>query len=216
MSAVENTMTIDLQTVLPTLLPPAIQWAEARAREVELSCVLLKDDRISIARIAGVRKPEFIRIALVPTLPLPEHPDLRAAALQTVLLGPGMVGLTLGYSVLVCRDHDTTRLLSHEFRHVYQYESADLSVPSCRSISSRSCGSDTTAHTDAVVEDLRRDHQIGDSGALDESFHLLEHRGRGADRRAYVLLVEHRPLVPAQPPLELVARWRERAARSPA
>lgn len=124
MSAVENTMTIDLQTVLPTLLPPAIQWAEARAREVELSCVLLKDDRISIARIAGVRKPEFIRIALVPTLPLPEHPDLRAAALQTVLLGPGMVGLTLGYSVLVCRDHDTMRLLSHEFRHVYRYESA--------------------------------------------------------------------------------------------
>jgi hypothetical protein len=31
--------------------------------------------------------------------------------------------LTLGYSVLVCRGHETTRLLSHEFRHVHQYES---------------------------------------------------------------------------------------------
>lgn len=49
---------------------------------------------------------------------------MRAAALQTGLLGPGMVGLTLGYSVIVRHGHDTTRLLSHEFRHVYQYESA--------------------------------------------------------------------------------------------
>ena len=67
-----------------------------------------------------------------------------------------------------------------------------------------------------MVEDLRRDHQLVDPGALDESLHLLEHRGRGADRRACTLLVEHRSLVPAQPRLELVIRRRERAGLSPA
>jgi len=33
-----------------------------------------------------------------------------------------MVGLMLGYSVFICKGHLTPRLLSHEFRHVYQYE----------------------------------------------------------------------------------------------
>jgi hypothetical protein len=67
-------------------------------------------------------RPEQIRIAFVESLTLPDDEMLRRAALETGLLGPGMVGLTLGYSVLICQGHDSLRLLSHEFRHVYQYE----------------------------------------------------------------------------------------------
>jgi hypothetical protein len=115
---------IDLRAALPALLPLAIQWAEARAREVAVAGISLTDHRLSVARAVGVEKPELIRVALVQALPLPDHPALRGAALETGLLGPGMVGITLGYSVLICRGHDTTRLLSHEFRHVYQYERA--------------------------------------------------------------------------------------------
>jgi hypothetical protein len=33
-----------------------------------------------------------------------------------------MVGLTLGHSIFICRGHKTPRLVSHELRHVYQYE----------------------------------------------------------------------------------------------
>ena len=55
---------------------------------------------------------------------MPEDPELRVAALQTGLLGPHMAGLTLGYSVFARRGHVTWRLLSHEFRHVFQYEQA--------------------------------------------------------------------------------------------
>jgi len=40
------------------------------------------------------------------------------------MLGPDMAGLTLGYGIYVRHGHDTLRLLSHEFRHVYQYEAA--------------------------------------------------------------------------------------------
>jgi len=76
-----------------------------------------------LARRAGVKKPELIRTKIVEQLPLPADPLLREAALQTGLLGPGMIGLTLGYSILIVRGHLTHRLLSHECRHVYQYES---------------------------------------------------------------------------------------------
>ena len=47
---------------------------------------------------------------------------LQAAATQAGLLGPGMVGLTLGHSIFICKGHRTRRLVSHELRHVYQYE----------------------------------------------------------------------------------------------
>lgn len=115
-------MPIDLRAALPFLPPGAISWAEACAQEVAASGQALNEAGLRIARLAGVQQPELIRVAVVDILPLPDDPTLRAAALQTGLLGPDMVGLTLGYSVLVCRGHETHRLLSHEFRHVYQYE----------------------------------------------------------------------------------------------
>ena len=71
-----------------------------------------------------MRNPEHVRVTAVETLPLPNDPELKAAALQVGLLGPGVVGLTLGYCVLLCRGHETPRLLSHELRHVHQYELA--------------------------------------------------------------------------------------------
>lgn len=114
----------DLQAALPFLLPKAIQWAEARSREIQTSGVPLGEKGLQIARAVGVQQPERIRIAFVERLPLPDNEMLREAALKTGLLGPGMVGLTLGYSLLICQGHDSLRLLSHELRHVYQYEQA--------------------------------------------------------------------------------------------
>ena len=38
------------------------------------------------------------------------------------LLGEGMIGITFGYGIYICEGHETTRVHSHEFRHVYQYE----------------------------------------------------------------------------------------------
>jgi hypothetical protein len=91
---------------------------------VTISGRVLTEREQELARGVGVAKPEKIRVTLVETLPLPKEPILRAAALQAGLLGPNMVGLTLGYAVFVCKGHETPRLLTHEFRHVYQYEQA--------------------------------------------------------------------------------------------
>jgi hypothetical protein len=114
----------DLAAVLPRLLPGAIAWAEAKSAEAASSGIALSQIGIQIARKVGVRQPELVRIRQVPQLPLPEDPELRHAALETGLLGPGMVGLTLGHSIFIVTGHSSNRLVSHECRHVAQYEAA--------------------------------------------------------------------------------------------
>jgi hypothetical protein len=115
---------MDLQAELPALLPRAIAWAEAEANLVAQTGQTLTDTSQALARRVGVAHPDRIRVAVVELLPMPEDPELRAAAVQTGLLGPQMAGLTLDYSVFARRGYVTWRLLSHEFRHVFQYEQA--------------------------------------------------------------------------------------------
>lgn len=115
---------MDLRAELPTLLPLAIEWAEATSFEAENIGISLSPSGEEIARRVGVQYPERIRIVIVDQLPRPQHPAIRAAADATGLLGPDMTGITLGYSVFVRQGFDTIRLLSHEFRHVFQYEQA--------------------------------------------------------------------------------------------
>lgn len=115
---------MNLQASLPLLLPKAIAWAEVEASRVAASGRVLSVDELGVGRKVGVVQPELIRIAIVDQLPLPQDPSLRSAAIESGLLGPGMVGLTLGHSVFICRGHETWRVRAHEFRHVHQYEKA--------------------------------------------------------------------------------------------
>jgi len=100
----------------------AIAWANFQSEHVALLGQPLSPQLTEVARRVGVRQPQRIRVKLVDELPLPEEPLLRQAAIQTGLLGPGMAGLTLGHSIFVVHWQDSLRLLSHEFRHVHQYE----------------------------------------------------------------------------------------------
>lgn len=113
---------MDLRTLLPQLLPHAIAWAEFQSNHITSLGIALPKSLLNVARRVGVQRPELIRVKLVDHLPLPEEPMLRQAAIETGLLGPNMVGLTLGYSIFVVHGHDDVRLISHECRHVYQYE----------------------------------------------------------------------------------------------
>jgi hypothetical protein len=126
-------MTLDLQSLLPRLLPGAIAWAEAQSQRAAAAGRSLDDAGLALARSVGVRRPERIRMLLVDRLPFPEEPILRQAAMQTGLLGFGMVGLTLGYSIFLVEGHETPRLLSHECRHVHQYEALG-SIPAFLSV----------------------------------------------------------------------------------
>jgi hypothetical protein len=118
-------MTFDLRAALPYLLPKAIAWAEERETEILRIGIPLNEYCITIAKRVGVAQPERVHIVLVDDqLPLPSDPELQHACLATGLFGPHMAGITLGHGIFIRREHDTTRLRSHELRHVYQYERA--------------------------------------------------------------------------------------------
>ena len=117
-------MNFDLASALPRLIPKAIEWAERRAVEIVASGEPLTAHGIALARKVGVANPENIRLSFVAQLPLPADQELRQTALQTGLLGPNMIGLTLGHGIYICKGHNSSRLLSHECRHVQQYEQA--------------------------------------------------------------------------------------------
>jgi len=114
---------VDLSAELPRLLPKAVAWVEAEsARFLEAGRPLHPSER-AIARAAGVRYPERVRVAAVDAIPRPDDVALREAALQVGLLGPDTVGLALGHAVLLRSDFVADPgILGHELRHVRQYE----------------------------------------------------------------------------------------------
>lgn len=117
-------MTYDLHAALPALVPKAIAWAESQSALIAQVGQPLNEGLLTVARSVGVRRPELVRVAEVPGLPLPEDPELLQAALATELLGPKIIGMTFGYGIYICRGRGSIKLLSHEFRHTYQYEQA--------------------------------------------------------------------------------------------
>lgn len=117
-------MPIDLEAALPTLLPRAIAWVEAQSASILRTGAPLTETEVRLARAVGVSRPKDIRVSVVDSPPLPDDPELRAVALETGLLGPGMIGVTFGYGIYVCDGHVDNRLISHECRHVFQYEQA--------------------------------------------------------------------------------------------
>ena len=115
---------MSLQAALPELVPLAVEWVERISSEAAAAGEVLDSGGLELARRVGVSEPERVRIAMPASMPYPEHPMLSAAASQTGMLGATMAGLTLGYTIFMRPGTCTTRLLSHELRHVAQYEAA--------------------------------------------------------------------------------------------
>ncbi|MDF3080479.1 hypothetical protein [Burkholderia sola] len=115
---------IDLADILPSALPAAVAWAEAEAARGLAQGAPLTPRQADDARTVGVAQPDRIRVMAVERMPFPDTPTLAAIARDTGLLSPATIGLTLGHAVYVLRGQDTRRLLTHEFRHVHQYEAA--------------------------------------------------------------------------------------------
>lgn len=122
---------------------------------------LLTDEEARLAVSVGVAHPGLVCIVMVgDRLPMPDDPMLRAAALQAGMLGPGMAGLTLGHSILICRGHRTRRLLSHELRHVHQYEQHG-SIAAFLAVYLRQVLED--GYEEAALERDARAHEIRDA-----------------------------------------------------
>jgi len=113
-----------LRAALPVLLPKAIAWAEEQSAFILNNGDALESQEKELAEALGIAQPSVIRVLSVANLPMPGDPELQQAALHLGLLGPTMTGLTFGYGIYIVYGHRTNRLMSHELRHVYQYEQA--------------------------------------------------------------------------------------------
>ncbi len=150
-------MPVNLELLLPLLLPRAIDWVKSQSDRILETGDPLDDTGIRLARAVGVSQPEKIRLCAVSALPLPDDPELRSVALETGLLGPGMIGVTFGYGIYVCDGHVSNRLISHECRHVYQYEQAG-SIDAFLPVYLRQIA--TVGYYDAPYEVDARQHEL--------------------------------------------------------
>ena len=114
---------MDINALLPVLLPRAINWCEQVSADANAAGSPLRPTAIADARIVGVKQPEKIRVLVVDQIPTPDDRVLATAAAAVGFLRSATAGLTLGHSILVCRGRLSRRLLSHECRHVAQFES---------------------------------------------------------------------------------------------
>ena len=115
---------INLAAELPRLLPDAIAWVQVQEAEILATGRPLTATEVRLAAAVGVRDSDRVRIKIVQQLPKPQQPELRLAADQTGLLAPGMVGITFGHGIYIREGTVSNRLVSHELRHVHQYEAA--------------------------------------------------------------------------------------------
>jgi len=115
---------MDIKALLPVLLPHAIDWCERLSANASADGFPLKATALSDARAVGVKQPEKIRLLVVDQIPTPDDSLLATAAAAIGFLGSNTAGLALGYSIFIHRGRLSRRLLSHECRHVAQFEGA--------------------------------------------------------------------------------------------
>jgi hypothetical protein len=114
-----------LRALLPLAAPLVAGWARWHEKRILARGEPLAADEAAMARAAGVREPQRIRVLRVERIPIPATRTLAWLAHRAGLPGPDVDGMTLGHGIYLCmRAGAPARLLAHECRHVYQYERA--------------------------------------------------------------------------------------------
>jgi hypothetical protein len=113
---------MNLQQLLPIIVPKAIAWAKDREDEILRVGVPLSLQGIAIAERVGVLEPTRVRLLVVPSIPLPEDPDMAQIVVEKGLFGPHTGGVTLGRGIYLVAGKWNDQLVAHELRHVQQYE----------------------------------------------------------------------------------------------
>ncbi len=113
---------MDLLNEFQTLLPKAIEWAQEHSELIQQNGKPLTNEQIQIANKVNVSSPEKVKLLEVTQIPIPSDEKLKEAAELTGFLTEKIQGLTLGHSIYIVQGCYSTRLLSHELRHVYHYE----------------------------------------------------------------------------------------------
>ncbi|MFO0912065.1 MAG: hypothetical protein U0795_03860 [Pirellulales bacterium] len=105
------------------LLPLVCEWAEDQERVVLRDGEPLTSAQTADAVAIGVAHPDRVRLLKVDSIPVPQHPALRAAGEATRLISPLTGGLALRYGIFIRADcWGDRRLVFHELVHTRQYE----------------------------------------------------------------------------------------------
>ena len=83
---------------------------------------LSADEQIDAYHI-GVKEIQKVRLLKVKQIPLPEHPELKAAVEEAGLIGEKTIGIAFRWGIYVREDYWGQRnLVVHELTHTSQYE----------------------------------------------------------------------------------------------
>ncbi len=108
---------------LDELLPLACEWAEQREEDILRNGVGLTESQLEDAGLAGVSRPEKVRLLEVDRMPWPEDPMLLSIGEQAGFFTDGVEGLAIGYGILIKSNRwQDRRLIVHELVHVSQHE----------------------------------------------------------------------------------------------
>jgi hypothetical protein len=110
--------------MLAGLKAEVFAWASQQIANGYTNAHPLSEQQSLIARRVGVVSTGNVRLIEIEKLSRPQSTTAQMAMQQTGLLGPGTLGLTLGYLVFVDLGGLSRQLLAHEFRHVAQFEQA--------------------------------------------------------------------------------------------
>lgn len=100
----------------------ATAWTELHERRVFQNGRSLDQTELALAKSAGVKLPENIRLYVVDVVPVPKDGLLGQFAANAGWSLGDWQGLTVNYGVYVRKDRVGTTTVPHEFRHVAQYE----------------------------------------------------------------------------------------------
>jgi hypothetical protein len=116
-------MAIAVDVLFAPVLLCAVVWVRARQTAILHAGAALSPAQINLARTLGVAAAERVRVMPVEVVPMPLPRWARAMAHRIGLISPHIVGMTLGYGIVLRADCcSDPRLLAHELMHVAQYE----------------------------------------------------------------------------------------------
>jgi hypothetical protein len=118
-------MNPDLLSKLVRLMPEIVAWVKERSADINKTGNSLNERQRQIAVAVGVLHSDLVRVKAVPRIEPPQHRELAQIAADTNLINSQTGGITFGHSIYIRSDLIADeRLLSHELRHVHQYENA--------------------------------------------------------------------------------------------
>ena len=106
------------------LIERAIAWVEEREATIAQYGRPLDELEVVDARAVGVKSPDLVRVLEVDAIELPTNAELRGLAEASGAFSDATFGMTFGHGICMIRGRTNRRRLSHELRHVYQYEEA--------------------------------------------------------------------------------------------